>query len=164
MGLADWGRGCSPLPLHNMGCQTFWKCMKRLVWYVKLRFFGQKNKIWLQARSKAESECHIKQERFCARALKISVTKILLIFCSSSLELDVKKNWAKPLRHRHDFEAFGTKSWLLDAICMLFYGQQQFFLIWICDRVGRMDHEYLVCSCRIDLNSIFRKLHDSWKN
>ena len=65
--------------------------MKRLVWYVKLRFFGQKNKIWLQARSKAESECHIKQERFCARALKISVTKILLIFCSSSLELDVKK-------------------------------------------------------------------------
>ena len=96
----------------------------------------------------------------CSKNICHKNSSHLLFFFSE--RTGCKKNWAKPLRHRHDFEAFGTKSWLLDAICMLFYGQQQFFLIWICDRVGRrMDHEYLVCGFRIDLNAIFRNLHDA---
>ena len=78
----------------------------------------------------------------CSKNICHKNSSHLLFFFSE--RTGCKKNWAKPLRHRHDFEAFGTKSWLLDAICMLFYGQQQFFLIWICDRAGRMDHEYLV--------------------
>ena len=94
----------------------------------------------------------------CSKNICHKNSSHLLFFFSGT---GCKKNWAKPLRHRHDFEAFGTKSWLLDAICMLFYGQQQFFLIWICDRVGRMDHEYLVCSLKIDLNAIFCKLYDT---
>ena len=113
-----FGGGCGPLPPQYGFLTYLLKCMKRLVCEIK-NFYRKKwhgSRHWAALCTCSKNICH-----------KNSSESFVLL-------RHVGKKWGSS--DRHDFKAFGTKSWLLDAICMLFCRQQQFFLIWICDRVG----------------------------